>query len=335
MMLDFIVTQTNKPNTPIIYSDRVACSNGSQRRIWLGLKSIIYNTDFGIIFEDKDTVSFFQLMQYRIDFNVRTAKELNSGFTPFLAISIQNDKITTLYSRSYMKIQDLLANLGGLTKAIFIIAELLMYLFGSKIPMLKIINAIPQLSIFKNEYHSLVLNNMHKKEDNDKSNIDDLVLNLNKKVNVDGSTIKINNLPQSNKIKQEKLSFSYKNVSLNNINKKLKFKLKLSFLERYLICYSGNSKNSKLFEKGSLLIYSMLNIRNVVSNLIQFQFLKEAVLPEHELEVFDCLFSNKNLNAKDENILLKIKAYQESIENMNTNSALFISKKIQFLAKDE
>jgi hypothetical protein len=80
------------------------------------LKNIIYQTDIGLIFEDKKTQSDYIFGSEALNVDLDLGSYLNPASFSFIRITA--DPATLIYNRSYTKLQTVLANSGGALKAL-------------------------------------------------------------------------------------------------------------------------------------------------------------------------------------------------------------------------
>ncbi len=109
-----------------IKSERFLVSNSVYKRIWMYIRKIRYITDYGLILSKKEEDTFHQYENIRSDTDIR---DINSGSIPgaFLTLSILNNGEVSIYNRKYQKVQDYIATIGGIIKAITIFCSLLNY----------------------------------------------------------------------------------------------------------------------------------------------------------------------------------------------------------------
>ena len=115
-----------KVSTIEIKSERFLVSNSVYKRIWMYIRKIRYITDNGIVFSSKKEETFHLYENVRSDTDIR---DTNSGSVPgaFLTLSILNNGEVSIYNRKYQKIQDYIATIGGIIKALTILGTILNY----------------------------------------------------------------------------------------------------------------------------------------------------------------------------------------------------------------
>ena len=130
--IDYSINNLNKKKVEEIHirNERLSISISVYKRIWLYLKKINYITNSGLFYNNKKQEVFHQFDSIRIDSDSRDLSYniINGTFTVF---SIGNSGVVDIYQRSFLKVQDYLATIGGITKAISFICYLLNY-FNAK-----------------------------------------------------------------------------------------------------------------------------------------------------------------------------------------------------------
>jgi len=104
-------------------------NNNLFKNIEFNLKKIEYFTDKGLILEDFEITSYSQLLKITefSDNKISNIENTNKYLNPLFNFKIKSNKIKDIYYRKYYKIQNLIAELGGLMKSFFIIAYILNY----------------------------------------------------------------------------------------------------------------------------------------------------------------------------------------------------------------
>ena len=93
------------------------------KRIWYYLDWIEYTTDDGFFFEHDTTESFHKVNSIRYDVGMRNQEESMIPGT-FLVVTVLSTGQTLLYNRHFLKIQEYLATVSGITKFVSQIAFL-------------------------------------------------------------------------------------------------------------------------------------------------------------------------------------------------------------------
>lgn len=214
-------------------------------------------TDHGFLFTDsrKITSATFlnnrQILSFRSDIVVQ--------------IDMKLDKIKNIYSRSYQKIQNVLASIGGIIKALMIMSSLIVKPFIKLNFRLNLANTI-----------------FNFKTDDDNSKII-----LKKRENKD----KKNRKPQTNKKNFENNLEIHNNSHPNLLSRSETSKISLSYcgyLTSFLRkCSISNTK--KLLNKGLLQIDEVLDISYIMKKLVEIDILKLLLLNEDQINLFECI----------------------------------------------
>jgi hypothetical protein len=188
-MTDKMIVPKDFKNPTKIYGKNIFDSiNGKEYMdYWIYLKRLEVQTDEGIVFDQivkKSVLSFEKTSKMKYSLLDETFLQV------ILRISINKD----IYDRTYMKLQEALANVGGMVKIIFTIGEILNYL--TKIILYR--NYI--LQFFNMDYFKAITNNKKNIKHNKSVTIPPLIitnknlLNLNTENNIElRDYIQINN----------------------------------------------------------------------------------------------------------------------------------------------
>ncbi len=123
--VDFSISNFDaSPAMPVGKGDRFSVSQTIFRRIWMNFKNIQYTTDIGYLFTNTQTDNFHVLESYSSEMDLRDQKTNVTPFT-FLWLTLVNSSHKINYFRSYMKLQNLIANIGGVIKGLILIATLI------------------------------------------------------------------------------------------------------------------------------------------------------------------------------------------------------------------
>lgn len=271
MTVDNYPSQYNPdPKTSAIYTLRESASNSLQARLWLGLHHVDYFTDMGFIFEDLQVTNFHMIEYYKQTLTLASIDKLKSGGTSMILLSMYNHKVKTVYHRSYKKFQELLAQLGGIVKAISVISEFLFFSYGRNSVFLKLINSIihitktPQFFDFKAKVDLLEV-----------------------------STSKINNFMSNNSKFEINKSFT-----IRAKNHELRERLKLGFINSLIPLQVNCSKNKNVrLAKTSLeYVYQNLTVDNILQTSYELGKLKLMLLTKDEQDAFNYLYSSKKVD---------------------------------------
>lgn len=105
--------QTDYPQKVYLRSDTITASSSVYKRIFYYLRHVVYTTDIGYIFEDLTTFEFYQFPSPREIVDLRTEGILPGNFINVFFIM---DNQVDSYKKEYIKLQNFLANVGGIIK---------------------------------------------------------------------------------------------------------------------------------------------------------------------------------------------------------------------------
>ena len=121
-----------------VKSERFLVSSSIYKRIWLYFGEIKYITDNGLILTKKKEENFHQLHSIRFDTDIRDIENSEEPGT-FLTLFIGNSGEVSVYNRKNLKVQDYLANICGIVKAMSFLFGLFNYHFAKNSYYIKII----------------------------------------------------------------------------------------------------------------------------------------------------------------------------------------------------
>jgi hypothetical protein len=84
------------------------------KQIVLSMKNVVYKTDKGILMEDITEQNYLQSDEIKEYYDFRDTPE-------FLNTSLELSFVSDIYTRKYMKLQDVMAQVGGLVKGVILI----------------------------------------------------------------------------------------------------------------------------------------------------------------------------------------------------------------------
>lgn len=273
-------TQTN-PLQYQIYSNRYAVSNTIYKRIWSYMKLGTYNSDFGFIFSEKMAQEYARWDSSSYDFFGIEFKETAFVKGAFASITIINTPTKEYYDRSYIKIQQFLANIGGIMNFVILIAAYINKFTSNKLYQVKLINSafknLEEDDPSKSVYMEIMRSNRVENGPSPNSNI-----NLN---NLDNSVKNFVNKPgvpmgNNSTIKYFKVdpkgSDKNGNFQTTKTRKFMKIKLEGCF-ERILprICFSSTKR--KHFDIGLKFVKENLDVLVVSKRLLDVEKMKEDI----------------------------------------------------------
>ena len=285
--LSYSVNSFNHKNSklPIIISERFIISSTIYKTISLLFNKIKFITDNGLLFESKYIENYHQYENSKIHIDLREMFKSNN----FLSVEILNSGNVNIYKKNYLKIQDYLATIGGIIKAITYICHILNY-YNS-------INSYYAILIKDFLIENQIKKKKYKIENIDQSNQSNCNLSKN--------YLNIPIIPKthSTPIRSNKNLFMIKLKEKEVFEKKFQSK----FLPLNFTTKSYNDK--KEIEWNIKIINKKLNIINILNNLEQINKIKKeldidylsnqnispnlSIIPENEVKRNNFILDNQ------------------------------------------
>ena len=277
-----------KMDNIIVKSDRFLVSNTVFKRLWFFFNYVKYRTDNGLLFSSYLKNEYHQYENSRIDIDLKD-KKLNEIPGTFLTVTILNSGNVNIYKKNYLKIQDYLATIGGIIKAITYICHILNY-YNS-------INSYYAILIKDFLIENQIKKKKYKIENIDQSNQSNCNLSKN--------YLNIPTIPKthSTPIRSNKNLFMIKLKEKEVFEKKFQSK----FLHLNFTTKSYNDK--KEIEWNIKIINKKLNIINILNNLEQINKIKKeldidylsnqnispnlSIIPENEVKRNNFILDNQ------------------------------------------
>ena len=138
LFLDYTVDHRNilSPGNLILQTQLFPFSSTFFKRYYMYKSLIQYETDYGDIFPEVETKTFFHQAAIDISVDLR----VQTGAVKFGHITILLNKEQTTYFRKFTKIQELIASIGGILSAIVYGAGLLVRLITKRIFLINLAN---------------------------------------------------------------------------------------------------------------------------------------------------------------------------------------------------
>lgn len=132
------------PRIDSLYGLRIPISNTIFTRISLIIQSMTYTSDFGYIFTEFDSIQLNQFMTYTTSNDLRRFEDVKDkdNYNVFMQLVFINSSMKYEYTRTFLKAQVLLANVGGIIKGLGVICSLFLYILTKKDFDLYLVNEI-------------------------------------------------------------------------------------------------------------------------------------------------------------------------------------------------
>lgn len=132
---------TTNPFSNKIESTSFRMSNSILKSYQLSLKQTKYKTDNGFILEENETLDFFVPDRIWMDVSVTSLGELTKGQMMGKLI-FENSLTVSNFYRTYLKAQAVMANIGGIIKAIIVISKIVSEFLTRRISFVEISNSV-------------------------------------------------------------------------------------------------------------------------------------------------------------------------------------------------
>jgi hypothetical protein len=149
--LAYLSNSINHYNTTTPYTVKVdtailQMSSSINKNYYYNLRQVIYNTDYGFIFEDHQIENFYTYASQSLDVSMKNIGLPTIG-PNFGYVFIKNSDSVSNYSRAYIKGQAVMANIGGIIKSIMIIAKIISDFLTRRMSFVDLSNSIFQYKI--------------------------------------------------------------------------------------------------------------------------------------------------------------------------------------------
>ena len=224
---------------------------GTQKKIYYYMKKGIMRDNKNWISEQSDAQELIGVDRSKFDFMTAKSDELSMTY---YECNLYFDKITEKFDRRYMKVQELIANLGGLMKAFTFVTALFLKLYNDYFKTLYLINNTVNI------YDAKAL----------QTSRTDIFGSNSKSINMSNNYIKPyednNKLENSTII--EKKCFEGKPLKISKVNEKKRIELNISYftiLKSYVCTLSPFKKmHLKSYEVGERYLNEKLDIVNYI-----------------------------------------------------------------------
>jgi hypothetical protein len=127
------------PTNFFLRAESLPVSSTIYKRNWYYLKNVNYTSDTGLVMKNNNLTQFFQVSQSKESVDLK-----KEGVEPgsFAQITLSMDNKVDVYFRTYEKVQNMLANIGGITKGIIIIATAINWFFCQELYFINLMKDI-------------------------------------------------------------------------------------------------------------------------------------------------------------------------------------------------
>lgn len=152
--IDFTLNHSNidNPGQPYLRSDPLSISSSVYRRQFYTFRSVEYISDIGYIFESKVTQNYYTYTDAKESTDLSNLNSSTGGLIAFVQFSM--DPKMDYYSRNFLKAQTVLANVGGIIKALIVASQICTVIFNTELYYYELIQSLFKISNEKLEKES-------------------------------------------------------------------------------------------------------------------------------------------------------------------------------------
>jgi hypothetical protein len=147
-----------QPNVIKVDTAMFLMSSTLAKSYYYKLRQVIYETDYGILFEDRGRETFYTYLSQSIDVSLQAVGMPTLGPNIGSVLFINADAIS-FYNRHYLKVQAVIANVGGIIKAIMVICKFISDFLTRKMLHLDIVNRIFYFNLNQVSFLNSILTN--------------------------------------------------------------------------------------------------------------------------------------------------------------------------------
>lgn len=219
-------------------------------------------TDVGFLFQD--------LEQFNSASYISDRQVLSFSSDLVVQIDMKLDKIKTIYNRKYDKLQNVLAEIGGIIKALMIFSNMLILPFVRLKFRLNLANTIFTFKTDKatKGFIKKLKKNKITSSENDNNNI------------------------MKEKLKEKPLELSLeKKKKRDGYQKSETTKVQISYFRYFLNCVNNSTSRAakKLLNQGLAQIDEVLDISYIMKKIVEIDLLKILLLTEEQNNLFNCI----------------------------------------------
>jgi hypothetical protein len=126
-------------SVPYVYSDIIQASVTVYKRVFYLFRNVEYYDDINYLYTENSQTNYSTFVTTKESVDIRPLSSTTIPYS-FVAISLNNHIMKQSFYRKYYKLQNCIADLGGVIKGIIIICHAINYFFSGKYYKLDIIN---------------------------------------------------------------------------------------------------------------------------------------------------------------------------------------------------
>jgi hypothetical protein len=210
-------TDFENPGKIVTYLSGLPISSTMYKRHYIYYDRVKFNSDSGYIFEDIQSTEYLSFQRLYTDINFAGASLRPNSFGE---ITFQFNKIQKIFNRRYLKVQEVLASVGGFLNALYIIANLINFFIARKLYFAE---------LFDNNFYDLV------EEENPDQNLNEnqnhgnkMITDKNELSNIELVPEKKQNMNNSNR---KRSSNENLDIEIKSVNECIKNKENLNLIK--------------------------------------------------------------------------------------------------------
>ncbi len=288
----------------------LAVTTSIHKRIQIFLKKLVYTTDVGWVFEEFIVENGHQALKPYETYTLMSAVESLNSLVPvpgnFAEVMIANNGDKDMYNRSYFKLQELLANIGGVVKGVLIAALVIENYFAKTMNSLYFLQEFLHVdeemlsqSSKRNPKYTMMDPSISEMKPTTKVMMSDNNINIGKNVNSNNiDSINIQKTP-SKEISDNMMSSSERRLDRNNTVLNMKPTSKKIFLKLgisdYLCKQCRSNSRISMILKAEGYVKKKTSIDFIVKKLLEFDKMKFVMLEDYQIKAMN-LIKSPNLN---------------------------------------
>lgn len=137
-----------------IHSEVLSMGTSLIKNYFLNLRQVVYETDYGYLFEEMKEENFFTYYSQELNVNLKSEGVPTAG--PNIGYFVmRNAAGVSIFKRNFLKLQQVIANMGGIIKSVMILSKIFCIILTRKFIYLDIANRIFNFNDTMNEkYHN-------------------------------------------------------------------------------------------------------------------------------------------------------------------------------------
>ncbi len=316
---------------PFVFTDTQSVSSTAFKRIWYIFREVNYIIDKGYFFPDETNSTYTNLASIQTSVDLRMKTTIAQSIA---AVSLNMNSMKTNYSKFFYKCQNMIADVGGLLKALVSLAGIINHYFSSNLYYYKILDANINF-MMKTPNPNIGINSSENKRKFEESKIglninnieNDFSVNAPRQINnyITPRIVDFSFSCQKNNIGNSKSSSLFPQYKMTE-TKQNESEMRLNFKNRQIFlcsfCFKNGSKsrsNVILLNKFFKLIKKQLEITNIISKINNIELVNYLLLDWQSCDPLKQYFNPFNLEQGDEIPTNLVKLKEEVIKKLVHN----------------